>query len=285
MDDYMQFEDAAYFDDFDDLNGFGDAEIGFADDFDDADMMDLDFDGEADEWGFLKKAWKGIKSVAKKVAPIAKSLAPIAGKVIGGAFGGPAGAMIGGQLGGLISNLEDEPYEAGYDGFDYEGDYEDEMDTADEMDAEDFMGVDSEDEDVAEYMADLASKAPSSTDSQAIAGAVTITIASRAPIQVKQVAPTLASGAARLTKLLKRNPQSRILVKTVPTIAKKTVATLTKKAAKGKKITPRTAKRVMAKHAVRTLSNSREMTKALAKNEVKKRRVNKKAVMRAERYV
>ena len=40
------------------------------------------------------------------------------------------------------------------------------------------------------------------------------------------------------------------------------------------------AKRVMAKHAIHTLANTRELTK----NEVRKRRLNTKAIMRAERY-
>ena len=83
---------------------------------------------------------------------------------------------------------------------------------------------------------------------------------------------------------MKKSPGSAILVKTVPTICTKTAATLAKKAANGKPVTPRTAKRVMAKHAIRTLANTGELTKALAKNEVRKRRLNTKAIMRAERY-
>ncbi len=117
-----------------------------------------------------------------------------------------------------------------------------------------------------------------------MAGAITITIASKAPLQVKAVSPTLSSGAARLTKLMKNNPATRPLVKVVPSIAKKTVATLARKVAKGKPVTPAIAKRVMAKHTMRVLSNPRELTKAIAKNEAKKRKVNMKVVKRAERF-
>jgi hypothetical protein len=277
--DYL-FEDDAFAEAYaDDLSGF--------DDFDEEDYLGesdlLDFNGEADEFGFLKKAWSGIKKVGKTLAPIAKKLAPIAGKTIGGAFGGPAGAMLGGKLGSFVGNLEDEEL-AGFEGYDGYGDYEDESDSEDEMNAEDFMDFEGEDEDVAEYMADIAAKAPNPIDSGAMAGAITITIASKAPLQVKAVSPTLSSGAARLTKLMKNNPATKPLVKVVPTIAKKTVATLAKKAAKGKPVTPTVAKRVMAKQAMRVLSNPRELTKAIAKNEVKKRKVNMKVVKRAERY-
>lgn len=277
--DYL-FEDDAFAEAYaDELSGF--------DEFDEEDFLGesdlLDFNGEADEFSFLKKAWSGLKRVGKTLAPIAKRLAPLAGKAIGGAFGGPAGAMLGGKLGSFVSNLEDEEL-AGLNGYDGYGDYEDESDSEDEMNAEDFMDFEGEDEDVAEYMADMAVRAPNPTDSGAMAGAITITIASKAPLQVKAVSPTLSSAAARMTKLMKNNTATKPLVKVVPTIAKKTVATLSKKAAKGKPVTPTTAKRVMAKHAIRVLSNPRELTKAIAKNEAKRRKVNMKAVKRAERY-
>jgi hypothetical protein len=190
--------------------------------------------------------------------------------------------MIGGKLGSFVGNLEDE--DLAFEGYDGYGDGEDESDSEDEMNAEDFMDFEGEDEDVAEYMADIAAKAPNSIDSGAMAGAITITIASKAPLQVKAVSPTLSSGAARLTKLMKNNPATKPLVKVVPSIAKKTVATLARKAAKGKPVTPAIAKRVMAKHTMRVLSSPRELTKAIAKNEVKKRKVNMKVVKRAERF-
>jgi hypothetical protein len=280
MDREHVFEDDAFAEAYaDDFSGF--------DEFDEEDYLgesDLRaFNGEADEFGFLKKAWSGIKKVGKTLAPIAKKLAPVAGTVIGGAFGGPPGAMLGGKLGSAAGGLEDEEL-AGLEGYDDYGDYEGESDSEDEMNAEDYMDFEGEDEDVAEYMADVAVKAPNPVDSCAIAGAITNTIASKAPLQVKAVSPTLSSASARLTKVMKNNPATKPLVKVVPTIAKKTVATLARKAAKGKPVTPAIAKRVMAKQAMRVLSNPSELTKAIAKNEVKKRKVNMKVVKRAERY-
>jgi hypothetical protein len=277
--DYL-FEDEAA------AEGYADELSGF-EDFDQEDFLGeselLGFDGEADEFGFLKKAWRGIKRAGKRLAPIAKRLAPIAGQAIGGAFGGPAGAMLGGKVGSFAASLEDEEL-AGVEGYDGYGDYEDESDSEDEMNAEDFMDFEAEDEDVAEYMCDVAAKAPKPIDSGAIAGAITNALASKAPLQVKAVSPTLSSAAARLTKVMKNHPATKPLLKVVPTIAKKTVATLAKKSAAGKPVTPMVAKRVMAKHAVRVLSNPRELTKAIAKHEAKKRKVNMKVVKRAERF-
>ena len=279
MDRDQLFEDDAFAEAYaDDFSGF--------DEFDEEDYLgesDLRaFNGEADEFGFLKKAWSGIKQAGRKLAPIAKKLAPVAGTVIGGAFGGPPGAMLGGKLGAAAGNLGDE--ELAFEGYDGYGDYEDESDSEDEMNAEDFMDFEGEDEDVAEYMADVAAKAPNPVDSCAIAGGITNTIAAKAPLQVKAVSPTLSSASARLTKVMKNNPATKPLVKVVPTIAKKTVATLARKAAKGKPVTPAIAKRVMAKQAMRVLSSPSELTKAIAKNEVKKRKVNMKVVKQAERY-
>jgi hypothetical protein len=278
MDRDQLFEDDAFAEAYaDDFPRFDDSE-----DEDTSESDFLGFDGEADEFGYLKRAWRRMKKAGKTLAPIAKKLAPVAGTVIGGAFGGPAGAMLGGKLGSAAGGLEDE--ELSFEGYDDYGDYEGESDSEDEMNAEDYMDFEGEDEDVAEYMADVAVKAPNPVDSCAIAGAITNTIASKAPLQVKAVSPTLSSASARLTKVMKNNLATKPLVKVVPTIAKKTVATLARKAAKGKPVTPAIAKRVMAKQAIRVLSNPSELTKAIAKNEVKKRKVNMKVVKRAERY-
>ena len=283
MAEYTDFEDDAFLDqtggsgydeegfDFEDFEGRSDG----SPDLEDFELGATDF--EADEWDWLKKAWKGIRRAAKKAAPIAKRLAPVAGTIVGGALGGPPGAMLGSKVGRLAGSIDG-------DGYDAYGDYEDDMDTADEMDAEDLPSYEGESDGMADYMADIAARAPSPTDAAAMAGAGTITIAAKAPVEVKKVAPTIASAAARLTQVMKKSPRSAILVKTVPTIAAKTAATLAKKAENGKPVTPRTAKRVMAKHAIRTLTNTRELTKALARNEVRKRRLNTRAIMRAERY-
>ena len=247
--------------------------------FDDFDGEALYYDNDYESDEFLKKLWRGAKKVAGKVAPIAKKFAPIAGKVIGGAFGGPLGAMAGSAIGNVVSNLEDD-----FDGYASYTDTEGESDTEDEMSALDFMDFDSDAEDMAEYMADLAVKAPRPVDTAAAAGAITTALTARAPAKVKAIVPTLSSASARVASAMKKSPQSTVLVRVMPTVAKKTIATLTKKAAKGKPVNPEIAKRVMAKHAVATLTRTPELAKAHASNQAKTRKLNLKAVGRAERF-
>ena len=221
-----------------------------------------------DEWGFLKKIARGVKKVARAAAPVAKALAPLAGKAIGAAVGGPAGAMIGGQLGGLVANLEDE-----------DGD-----DSADEMDADAVFVADAADEEAAHKLADASAKTRSASTAGALAAASAATLAAKAPPKVKAVMPTVASASSNVAQVMTKAKGGAVLKKALPAIQAKTVATLTAKAAKGKPVTPATAKRVMAKQTAKVLRSQGELTKAIARNEVKRRSLDKKAVMRAEGF-
>ena len=223
--------------------------------------------GELEADPFFGKIWNGVKKVAKAAAPIAKRFAPQIGTVIGGALGGPAGAAIGGKLGGVVKSLEGEG----------------ESESESEMEAQ-YEG-DGMDEALAEAMATAGSKGDAAT-AQAMGSALTVTIASRAPVQVRQVLPVLAKAGGDVARTLVRagDPRAKALVKALPTIQKRTVATLTAKARSGKPVTPRTAARVMTKHAMRTLNSQPALAKALANNAVKKNRIDRAAIARAERF-
>lgn len=220
-----------------------------------------DFEGD-EFWGKLK-SW--AKKGARKLLSVAKNNAGKIGTVIGGAFGGPAGAAIGGRIGNVVKNLEDE----------------DEFDTEDEMNA--VMAVPAADEALAESMADAASKAHPS-DAQALGGAIAITITSRAPMAVRTVAPGIAAATGRMAKHFASNRSSRQLNKVLASVVKDTTSALAKKAAKGKRVTPATAARVMTKQARRTLISQPRLAKALANNVSKKRKLDRAAVARAERF-
>jgi hypothetical protein len=226
--------------------------------------------GELEGDEFLGSIWNKVKKVAKVVAPIAKKFAPIAGKIVGGALGGPAGAMIGSKLGGFVSQLEAEE-------FDGEGE------TEDEMQATDVPGLLPVNEALAEEFAAEAAEAESESEAQGLAGGITIHILSRAPMSVQRVSPVLVRRTAHLARVLRKNPQTKPFMKTLPTIAKRTVATLSKKAAKGKPITPRTAVRTMAKHTVRVMGNPKRAATAIVKNSLHRRRLRRSTVARVER--
>ena len=95
-----------------------------------------------------------------------ETLRAVAGTIVGGALGGPAGAMLGSKVGRLAGSIDD-------DGLDAYGDYEDDLDTPEEMDGEDFLSLEGEGDGMADYMADIAARAPSPTDAAAMAGAGT----------------------------------------------------------------------------------------------------------------
>lgn len=80
---------------------------------------------------------------------------------------------------------------------------------------------------------------------------------------ISRAVPRLTRGVSQITRKLYRNPQTRPLVKTVPTIARRTMGTLARHAARGRTITPRVANRVLVSHARRLLRSPQQMSKAL----------------------
>ncbi|MBE9637269.1 hypothetical protein [Salipiger mangrovisoli] len=267
LDELYEDEDfSPYESEFEDEFAYEDEWESYADEYSDPegfDGEDLFGDFEGDEfWGRLK-SW--AKKGARKLLSVAKNNAGKIGSVIGGAFGGPAGAAVGGSIGRFVKNLEDE----------------DESDTEDEMNA--VMPMAASDEALAEAMADAASKAHPN-DAQALGGAIAITITSRAPMAVKTVAPGIAAATGRLAKHFASSPSSKQLNKTLAGIVRDTTGALSRKAAKGKPVTNATAARVMTKQARRTLRSQPRLARALANNVAKKRKLNRAAIARAERF-
>ena len=281
------------------FNSYDDSELIDVDDsFDDEDFAEYyesdDFDGEAidlDEGDSLsrrgrrarrrarrRRIFKRAGKMAVKLAKKAKANAARIGTAVGAAVAGPAGAAHGAQIGNAIQNLEDSDWDD--EEWEYES-WDDESDTEDEMNA--MMPMSSLDDSLAEAMASAAAKSNPS-DAQALGGALTLTIASRAPMAVKKVAPALACATGRITKQMATDHSSRPLINMVPTIVKDAVATLNSKNEKGKPITSKTAGRVLVKQAKRTLQSKTKMAKALTNNALKKKKLNKAAVARAERF-
>jgi hypothetical protein len=66
-----------------------------------------------------------------------------------------------------------------------------------------------------------------------------------------------------VARTLHRNPQTRHLLKTVPTIARRTVNSLARQAARGRAVTPGTAVRTLARQAQRVLTHPGRRAHAL----------------------
>lgn len=83
---------------------------------------------------------------------------------------------------------------------------------------------------------------------------------------VMKASPKLTKGIGTIAKTLHRNPQTRHLLKTVPTIARRTVGTIAKQAAHGRHITPQGAVRTLARQAKHVLGNPRHRHHALRRH-------------------
>ena len=84
--------------------------------------------------------------------------------------------------------------------------------------------------------------------------------------------PQLTKGVGRVVKALHRNPQTRHLLRAVPSIARRTVGNIARQAAHGRHITPRTAVRTLAKQTRYVLGNPRQRQHALRRHKHLERR-------------
>jgi hypothetical protein len=112
-----------------------------------------------------------------------------------------------------------------------------------------------------EHLGHAASQTESEAEAEAFVGAL-IPLAARviprvAPA-VMRAAPQLIRGVARVTRTLRRNPATRPLVRTVPTIVRRTAATLARRVARGRPVTPQVAVRTLAGQTARVLSSPRQ---------------------------
>src|SRR5947209_20094771 len=84
--------------------------------------------------------------------------------------------------------------------------------------------------------------------------------------------PQLTKGIGRVAKVLHRNPQTRHLLRAVPTIARRTVGNIARQAARGRPINARTAARTLATQTRNVLGNPRHRRHALRRHKHLERR-------------
>jgi len=200
----------------------------------------------------------------------------------------------------LESELEEEDELEAEDEYEYEGEYEDELESEledesegefeDELEGEfEFEGLnpiskiypdammehlgaaameaESEDE-AAEHFLPLIPLAASKL--LPLAAKVLPKIAGKALPKIARVVaratPQMTRAVGRLTKSLYRNPQTRRLVRAIPSVARRAVTTIAKHAAAGRRITPRHAVRILAREHRRVLHNPRILRAVLRRS-------------------
>jgi hypothetical protein len=83
---------------------------------------------------------------------------------------------------------------------------------------------------------------------------------------VTRVTPRLSRGVNSLARTLYRNPRTRRLVRTIPSIARRTITRVARQAAAGRAVTPAAAQRVLAQQAYRVLARPQETVRVLRRN-------------------
>jgi hypothetical protein len=126
-----------------------------------------------------------------------------------------------------------------------------------------------------EHLGHAAAETESEEEAEAFIGAL-IPLAARiiprvAPA-IMRSAPQLIRGAARVTRTLRRNPATRQLVRTMPTIIRNTAANIARQASQGRPVTPQTAVRALAQQTARVIGNPRRALQAYQRSQSLDRR-------------
>ena len=109
-----------------------------------------------------------------------------------------------------------------------------------------------------EHLGHAAAEAETEAEAEAFIGALVPLAAglvrSAAPMVARHT-PQLVRGLSTVTRMLRRNPTTRQLVRALPAIASRTTRSLARQVARGRPITPRRAVRTLAGQTAAVLSN------------------------------
>jgi hypothetical protein len=108
------------------------------------------------------------------------------------------------------------------------------------------------------HLGHAAAETESEAEAEAFIGALVplaAQILPRAAPAIMRVAPQLIRGAVGVGRTLRRDPQTRPLVRTLPLIVRRTAADVARDAARGQPVTPQRAVRTLARQTARTLGN------------------------------
>ena len=89
---------------------------------------------------------------------------------------------------------------------------------------------------------------------------------------VSRVTPQLTRGVGTIARGLHRNPQTRHLLRAMPSVARRTVGTIAKQAARGHRVTPGVAVKTLARYTRRVLGTPRHRAYALRRHGALERR-------------
>lgn len=192
---------------------------------------------------------------------VLRSGLPAAGGAIGTAIAPGVGTAIGTALGGAagygLSGLVPEPE---YEG-EFEWEFEGEMNPLRRVYPDALM----------EHLGHAAATARNEAEAEAFIGALipmAARLIPRAAPAIMRVAPRLIQGVAGATRTLRRNPATRPLVRTLPTVVRRTTANLARRATQGQRITPQTAVRTLAQQTARVIGSPQRAVQAYRQSRI-----------------
>jgi hypothetical protein len=115
------------------------------------------------------------------------------------------------------------------------------------------------------HLGHAAAEAEREAEAEAFVGALVPLAAQlipRAAPALMRVAPQLIRGTVRIGRTLWRNPQTRRLVRALPTVVTRTTRSVARRTARDRDVTPHWAVRTLARHADRVLRDPRERRRA-----------------------
>jgi hypothetical protein len=131
-----------------------------------------------------------------------------------------------------------------------------------------------------EHLGHAAAETHSEAEAESLAGAM-IPLAARiipqaAPVLI-QATPGLASGVAGVVRSLYRNPDTRPLLRVVPSIVRGTAANIAQNTSRGVAVTPQAAVRALARQTLRVLGSPRQSAQAFRRSRALDRQLHRTA--------
>src|SRR5262249_53970181 len=229
---------------------------------------------------FVNGLTRRIKGFVQRVTPQLRTIiaraAPIVGTAIGGPFGSALGRVAGSALGEEELQHEFEHLEHAHEyewehhpehahEFEWEGEahHESSQEAAYEIAHHEMTHHEA----LAEMIAASASREQHEAQAEAMVGAAVVTTLSpRDRRALRRIIPDLIRGLSVLTGILRRDRNTRVAVRTMPTIVRRTVATLKRQASAGQPVTRRAAARAAVTQMLRLVGNPAACAAAIRQN-------------------
>lgn len=215
-----------------------------------------------DAWRWLTRDGSQQRNLALRAARLAlPGGMGLAGSALGG-LAGPAGAAALGGLGYgggryLASQLpaRELEFEGEFEGeFELEGEFEGEFGGQHELSPSRRIYADA----LMEHLGAAAAEAESEQEAEAFIGALIPLAAKLLPMAGKLVSravPQLIRGAGQIVRGLRQAPQSRALVRAMPTVVRRTLGQLAQQTRQGRPVTAQQAALTLARNTQRVLSS------------------------------